>query len=125
MKSYGKQELGDCSVKLRRFADVAATQGRPDASDVLTLGADVCADAAVQIGTARLVYTHAAEELDVKVNNRFFDGAEPVQFTGREDCCPFTHEGICKGCGFNKVPAFVIFGKAFTCLSRWANRKVS
>lgn len=124
MRSYGKQELGDCSVALRRYADAAASQDRKDAVQVLTLGADVCADAAVQVGTARLVYTHAQEEVDVKVGSRFFDGAQPVQSTGREDCCPFTHEGICRDCRFNKMQAFSIYGKAFTCLTHWVSRKV-
>lgn len=122
MRSYGKQELGDCSVKLRRFAEVASNQSRPDAAQVLTLGADVCADAAVQIGTDRMVYTRPSEEVDIKINNRFFDGAKPLQSTGREECCPFTKEGICKTCAYNKVPAFELYGKPFACLTRIATR---
>ena len=124
MRTYTRDGLIELGGKLRRFAEASAKAGREDARSALADAADLCADAAAQVGTwdaRRLVRPDDGDEARFRSDaGRIMGQCQPVDFN-REyaDCCPFGEHGICPQCDLH-VTDFMFGGKRSRCASAWA-----
>ena len=123
MRTYTRDGLIELGGKLRRFAELSAKAGREDARSDLADAADLCADAAAQVGTwdvRRLVRPDDGDEARFRASAvKLTEQCEPVNFSLEySDCCPFCREGICKDCNLH-VTDFVFGGKRYRCASAY------
>lgn len=112
--------LLEACARLTAFEGTARANGRASDADLLAVAADCCHQAAAAFATRDSI---VKEESDAAASIRaagFFSGCVLVEgFTLDAECCLFTHEGICKGCGYARTQ-WTFKGRRFTCLTRFS-----
>jgi hypothetical protein len=115
MKHTRDQLFADAAAA-RSWAEAARASGRTAQAEVCERLADIVSQAAERLATARaLVEPDQDDEARVRLGG-FFSGAEaldgPRDPTAR--CCPFTLEGVCKGCAW-RLSDFMLGGLRYCC----------